>query len=170
MELRENWARTSLTVAFLSRTKCEINSNKNNHNSHNLNNVVGHPTNSVTPLQTDPAITVDGRNPAPVEVGSLSFYLQGFFYTFQVVGLGISSTNNSMNSKHQETCAMDKKRSTTSAKGRDRPRSVSKARLKASLASKEAGFHVGRKATLQKPHGFNGKLELFFGFRPPNFG
>ena len=28
--------------------------------------------------------TVDGRNPAPVEVGSLSHSLQGF-YTFQVV-------------------------------------------------------------------------------------
>ena len=26
------------------------------------------------------AHTVDGRNPAPVEVGSLSHYLQGFFY------------------------------------------------------------------------------------------
>ena len=34
--------------------------------------------------------TVDGRNPAPVEVGSLSYYLQGF-YTSQVVIAGFLS-------------------------------------------------------------------------------
>ena len=33
--------------------------------------------------------SVDGRNPAPVEVGSLSHYSQGF-YTSEVVGNGIS--------------------------------------------------------------------------------
>jgi len=31
-------------------------------------------------------VTVDGRNPAPVEVGSFSHYLQGFIHSrFQVV-------------------------------------------------------------------------------------
>ena len=34
--------------------------------------------------------TVDGWNPAPVGVGSLSHYSQGFILTCQVVGLGIS--------------------------------------------------------------------------------
>ena len=37
--------------------------------------------------------TVDGQNPAPVEVGSLSHYLQGFIHTRRL--FGISSINSS---------------------------------------------------------------------------
>ena len=42
--------------------------------------------------------TVDGRNPAPVEVGSLSHYLWVFngFYTSQVVALGISEPSTAI--------------------------------------------------------------------------
>ena len=48
--------------------------------------------------------SVDGRTPAPVEVGSLSHYLQGFLYIQTVVGLGISepwSLSSRRNAHHQ---------------------------------------------------------------------
>ena len=39
-----------------------------------------------------PLTTVDGRNPAPVEVGTLSHYLQGFIHPRWL--FGISSINS----------------------------------------------------------------------------
>ena len=58
-----------------------------------------HGYNGITPLTKSkkytPNDTVDGQNPAPVEVGSFSHYLQGFIHPRWL--FGISSTNSMLN-------------------------------------------------------------------------
>ena len=56
------------------------------------------------PLLVFSGDTVDGRNPAPVEVGSLSYYLQGFIHARWL--FGISSINSMLKVDPKNLCLL----------------------------------------------------------------